>query len=238
MNKAGYFYFLIYGMRQIFFLIFLFVFQNGFSQTILKGKIINDVNQSGIIIVNFTTKQSVNCNSNGSFSIEAKNNDILIISSVNIEPKEIIVTNTSFEKELVIYIKSKSKELEEVTIKSITAKSLGIDSKTLTANAYAESRVRSGNGQADLKAIFGLLISVFKSKKPSKKELIYKYKSELIEYYSLEKLETTLKIPTLKTTKFIDYAIQNQEIIAALNSKNKTLLEFLLMESTKEFLKE
>lgn len=237
MNKAGYFYFLIYGMRQIYFLIILFVFQNSFSQTILKGKIINDVNPSGIIIVNFTTKQSVNCNSNGSFSIEAKNNDILIISSVNIEPKEIIVTNTSFEKELVIYIKSKSKELEEVTIKSITAKSLGIDFNSIATTAKIDADIKSSNGQANLFALVGLLFSPFKSKKLTKRELNDKYTKELLQFYDYTTIENLFKIPRPYIQSFITLSIENPEIIAALNSKNKSLLNFLLLETAKIYLK-
>lgn len=215
----------------------MFVFLNGFSQNVLKGKIITDINPSGILIVNYSTKQTVNSISDGSFSIEAKNNDLLIFSSVSIEPKEIIVSSDFFDKNFIVHLKSKTKELEEVIVKSYTAKSLGIDYVSIAKAAQLEAEIKSGNGQANLFALVGLLFSPFKSKKPTKKELNDKYTKELLVYYDYKTLEKSYKIPQPNIPNFVNLAVNNLEIIAALKAKNKTLLDFLILEMAKEYLK-
>ena len=41
------------------------------------------------------TKTTVAANENGNFSIDAKVNDVLVITGVGLQPKEVKVTNTS-----------------------------------------------------------------------------------------------------------------------------------------------
>src|ERR1700676_3513568 len=76
------------------------------------------------------TKRSVVANENGSFSIDAKPGDILVITGVDLKPKEVEVTNSS---DITILVERVNQNLSEVMV--TTALGIKKESRTLGYSA-------------------------------------------------------------------------------------------------------
>lgn len=89
-----------------------------------------------------STTSTVSANENGSFSIDAKIGDTLIITGVGLQAKEIKVTNTS---ELIISVVRLNENLSEVVVNTALgikreSRSLGYSTATLNSEAINLSR--------------------------------------------------------------------------------------------------
>lgn len=227
-------------------LLFLFLFvQSVFSQTIIKGEIISDIaNLEGIYIVNTSTKTSASTNPEGYFSIEAKPNDVLVISSLSIEGLEVRLNDNSFKQSpLVIKVKAKVNQLDEIEVNKVTTKSLGIVSKNVKEYTPAERKVRTAEKfkwYSPLLIPFGgmsvdgLINQISGRTKMLKKGVLVEKKEK-----ELEKLDLwfddnfyikTLKIPDDYVEGFKLFALDDIDLLNSMSSKNKTLTTFLLGE--------
>ena len=104
--------------RVLFFFLFCSVQMFAQESTALKGKILADsLDGSPINIVNLTREIGTINNLKGEFEIEVAQGDTLIFSSVQYEPREILITEevlkTAF---LTVILLEKINELEEVSI--------------------------------------------------------------------------------------------------------------------------
>ena len=228
---------------------FLLLFQNLFSQSILKGKVISEVNPDGIMVVNFTTKAAVTTAEGGFFSIEATPGDILIVTSKNIEGIQIRLDANSFKRDILnIVVKTKANELAEVRIKSISAKSLGIVPDNVKEYTPAERKLRTaeqlkwyspllipfGGMSVDglINQISGRTNRLKKELSVEKKELLL---SRLNEMYEEQFYTGTLQIPKEYIQGFQIFALDNTKFVEAVKSKNKTLVTFLIGDMANEF---
>ncbi|GAA4765288.1 MULTISPECIES: hypothetical protein [Flavobacterium] len=227
-------------------LLFFFLFvQSVFSQTIIKGKIISDIaNLEGIYIVNTSTKTSTSTNPEGYFSIEAKPNDILVIFSLSIEGLEVRLNDSSFKQSpLIIKVKAKINELDEIEVNKFTTKSLGIVSKNVKEYTPAERKVRTAEKfkwYSPLLIPFGgmsvdgLINQISGRTKMLKKGVLVEKKEKELEKLDLwfddDFYIKTLKIPDDYVEGFKLFALDDIDLLNSMSSKNKTLATFLLGE--------
>lgn len=225
-------------------LLFLFV-QSVFSQTILKGRIVSDIaNLEGVYIVNTSTKVNTLTNSEGYFLIEAKSNDVLVVSSLSIEGLEIKLNDNSFKQNpLTIKVKTKINQLDEIEVNKVTTKSLGIVSKNVKEYTPAERRVRTAEKfkwYSPLLIPFGgmpldgLINQISGRTKMLKKGVVVEKKEKELEKLDLwfedDFYVKKLNIPQDYVEGFKLFALDDVDLLNSISSKNKTLATFLLGE--------
>lgn len=234
---------------KYFAVLLLFLFQNLFSQSVLKGKVISEVNPDGIMVVNFTTKVSTITSDGGFFSILASSGDVLIITSKSIEGVQLRLDANSFNREVLnIVVKAKTNELAEVQIKSISAKSLGVVPNNVKEYTPAERKLRTaeqfkwyspllipfGGMSVDglINQISGRTNQLKKELSVEKKELLL---SGLDEMYEEQFYVETLQIPQEYIKGFQIFALDDAKFVEAVKSKNRTLVTFLMGNIANEY---
>lgn len=234
-------------------ILFLF-FQNGFSQTLLKGKVISDApSLDGIHVINLTNEKTTITEKGGFFSILAKPTDTLMFSGMQVKGMQIILKELDFSDNLFFMkLKQQIKMLEEVYIKSyseINAVSLGIIPKGTKSYTPAQRRLRTATAPfIDLNAggmaggsigvdplinwISGRTAMLKKELEVENKERLQAKLSNLYEdIYFIE----TLKISLEYVKGFKIFAVDDQRLIESLKSKNITMTTFLLGELAEKY---
>ena len=225
-------------MKQILFLfltIFLFC-QSGFCQTLLKAKVIcDDLNIGEIYVSNLSTNAKILIDSNRLFTIEARPNQVLVLSGPKIERKTLVLKPIDFSTDLFsVKVFPKTIQLEEVILKNypqITAASLGIVSKNVKTYTPAERKLMaesSGIGIVQLiNAINGRTKELKKNLEVEKKEKLLDKLSTLFE----EKFYVeTLKIPSEYIKGFQIFSIDDKKVLASLNHNDTKVMPLLLTE--------
>ncbi len=162
-------------MKQTYFIIMLLCLSSLLIQAqetvILKGQVLNDtVDRSNLTIVNRTLKRGTTTTNNGTFQIEVRLNDTIIISAVQYETRQFVVNQTMFDRRrITLYLIPKTTELDQVNLSTInltgdigkdvqntaykptiTAKELGIPENTAPERTVEERRyytaISSGGG--------------------------------------------------------------------------------------------
>lgn len=218
-------------MRLILF--FIFLTTTVFSQSKLSGKIISDQGfLNGIVIVNRTQKTDVVSSNGGLFEIEASCDDVLVITSPRIEPIEIRLNQNSFKQNpLEIYVKVKPTELDEIIVRNITAKSLGIVPKNQKEYTPMERRLQTASTGGPVGLVANLITG---QKKMLKKAVEYeKYERDadkLLNLLTKDFFQFTLKISLEDLDGFLVFASENKSIVNLLNQKNVAVLKLRLVE--------
>lgn len=106
-------------MRCLVAALFVFVFKTVTAQNIkLKGKVEGAADLENIHVVNSTQNKNTTTNAEGVFSIGAKVNDTLKISSIQYKNKEVVIAEKHLaSKEIVVALKLKVNVLDEVFLK-------------------------------------------------------------------------------------------------------------------------
>jgi len=227
---------------------FLVVVQPLFSQSVLNGKIISDdAPLDSVLIVNTATKKHTYALKNGIFSIEANLNDELVIASPKIEGLQIKLNSNSFKMNpLIIAVKVKPFELEEVKVSHITAKSLGIIDKNAKEYTPAERKLYTANGgQKNLYgtntrvSVDGILNGISgRSAMLEKVVEIEKFESnseKMIYLLTEDFFLTTLRISKESLKGFLVYTSENLGIAKLLTDKNIAALKLRLVEMAFQF---
>ncbi len=222
---------------------FLLLFSSTlFSQTIIKGKVIAETNPDGILVVNATTKVSTVTDNGGFFSIPVKIKDKLIVTAPSIEGKEISIDSNHLNKEMLfVQVKAKGTQLEEVQIKAINAKSLGIVTHKIKEYTPAERKLRTAEKLKWYSPLLiplggmpldGLINQVSGRTSMLKKELQIERKEKKLE--QLEAMfedafyEQNLHIPIENTKGFKLYCLDFPDLMQAIQDKNRFLAVFLI----------
>lgn len=217
-------------------LFFLLCIQSVFSQTILKGKVISDGNPDGILIVNYTTKVTAITQNGGYFAIEAKVDDRLVVTSNTIHGIEVKLDSFSFKKEMLyIKVQSKANQLEEVQVKSITAKSMGLIDKN-----YKEMTKNERKLDYLYYSPIDLLTSIISGERRQIKRNIEAEKKEkntqkLRFLFPEEFYFETLKISKDSLLGFLIYCLDDPQITLHLENKNKEIIKLRLVEMAFKF---
>lgn len=202
---------------------------------------------AGIRIINLANEKETVSDEKGEFEIDAKIDDLLVLSSMNMEPNRTTIEKENFETGSInIEMIPKITQLQEVkiyTYPEFDAVKMGILSKPAKKYTPAERRLKAAG---DFKPIhlLGLLggslpiepiINKVSGKtKWLKKELKLERKefllSDLSELYEKDYFVKELKIKPELVTGFQYYAVENSELASALRSTNrsKPTISFIL----------
>ena len=225
---------------------FLWITQISFGQTTGAKEILGQIFEQstfveGVNIINNTTQVTTVSDANGMFSIVVKEGDVLVFSSVNLEPLQRRITAEDLKlASLQIKMAAKEIELKEVVVNenaNITAENLGIISRDQKKYTPAERKVYTATstpGDMLLNAISGRTAMLKKEVAVEKKEALFKKMEYLFEenYYT-----ERLKISAEDIKGFQLYCIDDAEFAVSLSSKNKTMSMFLITELARKYIK-
>lgn len=204
-------------------------------KTVLKGKInANAIDLEGIYVINLRTEKSTITENDGSFSIVAIPGDTLLFSSMQLKEVRIVLKVEDFQGELfLVKMESNITQLKEVVVKrynAINAVALGISSPRMLHRTDAERKLytaQSTRGDALLNAISGRTAML-------KKEIVVESKlsfiNQLDNMFSEDFFRNKLKIPLEYIKGFQFYVVENTAFTRVLKTKNKTSIEFLMIE--------
>nr|WP_294922654.1 carboxypeptidase-like regulatory domain-containing protein [uncultured Flavobacterium sp.] len=227
-------------------ILFLLLIQISFGQAVgikeIQGQIFEQsTSVDGVNIINNNTQVATVSDVNGLFSIVVREGDVLVFSSVNLEPlKRRITAEDLASNLLVIKMSAKEIELKEVIVNenaNITAENLGIIPKGQKKYTPAERKVYTATSTSVdkiLNAISGRTSMLKKEVKVEQKEGLFRKLEYLFEeaYYT-----DRLKIPLEHIKGFQLYCVDSPEFAVSLNTKNKTMSMFLITGLAQEYLK-
>jgi hypothetical protein len=207
----------------------------------IRGKItVESAAAEGIDVLNSTSQRGTVSDGDGLFSLFVKEGDILVISAVNLVTLRRKVTKGDFMSNgIQIQMITKSIPLKEIVINEnskITAENLGIIPYGQKKYTPAERKLytaTSGGG------IDGLLNTISGRKAMLKKEIVVEKKE-----HSLARMEVlfddkyyveTLRIPSDYIRGFQYYCVEDTRFAEALETKNKTLVMFLIVSLAENY---
>lgn len=223
------------------------------GEKLIHGKITAESGSvAGVNIVNLVNEKSTISDGNGEFFILAKADDLLVFTSVNLEyHRRIIDENDLKEEILTIRMTVKTTELDEVVVNKfpkINAVDLGISPKGIKHRTQMERKLYTtgdfkpihllgllgGSLNVDpiLNAINGRTALTKKWIELENKVASFEKTNDLFDddYYI-----NTLKIPAEYIKGFQYYIVENEKFISVLKSKNKTDIEFLMIELAEKY---
>lgn len=214
-------------------LLVLFV-QISFGQTNVVKEILGQILEKstsvdGVSVINSATQVAAVSGENGRFSIMAKEGDVLIFSSVNLEPlKHTVTVEDLSSASILIKMTAKEIELKEVIVNenvNITAEKLGIIPYGQKKYTTAERRLISQS------SIFG---SINGTNEMLKKNLEVEKKETNIQQlgYLFEEAYFVdyLKIAPEYVKGFKFYMVENEYAMKLLKVKDKEKLKLLMGE--------
>ncbi|WP_417942411.1 carboxypeptidase-like regulatory domain-containing protein [Flavobacterium sp. RS13.1] len=233
-------------LNNTLYIILFFIVQISFGQTPVNKEIQGQIFEQstpvdGVNIINNNTQVTAVSDVNGMFSIMVKEGDVLVFSSVNLEPLKRRISNEDLEaNSLRIKISAKEIELKEVVVNEnahITAENLGIIPHGQKKYTPAERKMYTATSTSVdkiLNAISGRTAMLKKEVKIEKKEALFRKLEYLFEenYYT-----DRLKIPLEYIKGFQLYCVDSPEFAVSLDTKNKTMSMFLITGLAQEYLK-
>lgn len=226
-------------------LILFFIVTVTFGQTSIekeiRGKITADTTVvEGVNIVNLSTEKATATDKNGLFSLFVKEGDVLAFSAVNLVTLHRIVSKQDLVSTVLkIQMVPKNIELKEVIVNDnlqVTAENLGVIPYGQKKYTPAERKLytaTSGGG------IDGLLNTISGRKAMLKKEIVVENKeqslSRLAPLFEDKYYIETLKISADYIKDFQYYCVDDASFTAALKSKNKTLIMFLIVGLSEKY---
>ena len=221
---------------------FLLISQLLFAQndTIIKGIVkAENVSVEGIHVVNLVNEKTTITNAQGEFSIEAKEDDLLVFSAIHLEYARKSISKSDYAtKSITITMLPKTNELEEVVVteyKRINAKDLGIINYTPKTYTPAERRLytaQSGILDPLLNWISGRTKGLKQELEVEKKE---GYLVLLNDMFDNNYFHETLKTPELYIEGFKYYIVEEAGVVSPLLTNNKEQTSFILTKLAIEF---
>jgi hypothetical protein len=212
------------------------------KDSLIKGKISVDGNDvDGITVFNLTSKSKTLSSNGGYFIIRAKVNDTIQFTALHIESKNHILKDVDFKSNLfLIQLNVHSVLLKEVTVTNdrITAESLGIIPVGQKKYTVAQRRLQVAKSGIGIDPLFNWLsgrTSHLKSEVAfEEKESL---KNKIATAYENEYFMGTLHIPESYINGFLFYIAEDKDLTEAIKIKNKTKVEFRLIELAADYLK-
>lgn len=227
-------------------ILFLVLVQISFGQTSGAKEILGQVFEQsssvvGVNIINNNTQVTAVTDENGMFSIVVKEGDVLVFSSVNLEPLKRRISVEDLSSPLIqIKMTAKQIELREVVVNDnagINAENLGIIPHGQKSYTPAERKLytaKSTSIDKILNGISGRTAMLKKEVSVEKKEMLFRKLEYLFdENYYTERLKISLE----DIKGFQLYCVEDSEFAVSLNSKNKTMSMFLITELARKYLK-
>lgn len=201
----------------------------------------------GVNVVNNTTQATVVSDTNGKFSVVVKEGDVLIFSSVSLEPVKRRITSEDLSSGLlIIKMTAKNIELKELIVNKnthITAENLGIISKGQKKYTPAERKLATAGdfkpvallgllgGSLDIDPIINKINGRTKKLKVNVEIEKKEHHIEQLGYlFEEEYYVNYLKIPPEYVRGFKFYIVEDQYAGTILEEKNKSKLALLMSE--------
>ena len=232
--------------NNILILLFLIIAQISFGQTSGAKEFLGQVFEQsssveGVNIINNNTQITAVTDENGMFSIVVKEGDVLVFSSVNMEPLKLRITAEDLTSSAIkIKMTAKQIELKEVVVNEnagINAENLGIvphGQKTYTPAERKLYTAKSTSIDKIINGISGRTSMLKKEVNVEKREMLFRKLEYLFdENYYTERLRISLE----DIKGFQLYCVEDSEFAVSLNSKNKTMSMFLITELARKYLK-
>ncbi len=233
-------------MKNIHFIVLLFsiAYCSG-QEKLLKFRVIADsVSVAGINVVNLVNEKSAVTDANGNFSMSAKEDDLLVLSSMSFEYKRKTIDVSDLTKDVIlIKMVPKPNQLDEVVVNAhpnINAVDLGILGRPAKEYTPAERRLKTASaleGSIGIGAAISLdpLLNYLSGRTAMlKKELEVEKRERIIanleNRYEESFYTKKLKIPAPHVRGFLYYAAENRKLAEALTAKNYVLATFALTE--------
>lgn len=234
-------------------ILLFFIFPTSVISQNITGKIYDSKTTiKGATIYNTTKNQINHTNDNGYFEIEANINDTIIFYSLFHYQKTLIINETHYTEAIVIELKKKINELDEVLLDNTKLKPFDEKKQNMVIKNQIKNDIKkhpyyynasNGNIGNALNELTKLIGKLFKTKKPKTLPIInitHKEFDTLFSsntFFNSKLLINDLQIPENYIPLFFDYC-EGQDI------DNKLLLEenrFLLLDKlyscSKAFLK-
>ena len=217
----------------------------------LKGKIVADANNlDQIYVLNLKIQDAVMTHNGGFFVLPVAVGDTLMFSSTEFKAVKVVVKEEDLSTALLlIKMQPLMHQLTEVMVfqyKNINAVALGIIPKGQRTYTPAERKLRTATG---LDAKIGLNISLtidplfnmFSGRTAMlKKELVVERKEFNIDkiqnMFTEEFFTGKLKIPSEYIKGFEYYLVENNKFVTVLNTKNKPLATFMMVDLAAKYL--
>lgn len=257
---------LFYGVKKQLYYIFLLSTIGVFSQTLLKGEITNFNDVEGIHVFNKTHQEYTITDAEGRFSIPVRRQDTIVFSALQYHLKEIIVTESILNKELIhVFLETKVNELDEVYIGYKLTGNLITDSKQIKTikpiefgmtdafRGLGENKEQRPTGsQSGIKNetlptsngadILGLIKFIGaqipkKYKAVIRKVIPLKYSRDDLElYFGKQFMLKDLDLREHDCERFIQFTEFDEQLIMSLNKRDKFALVNRLLELRKTFI--
>jgi len=225
-----------------------------FSQNLLKGEVTNEVDFDGIHVFNKTHSKYTITDEFGKFQIEVQLNDTLVLSALQYELKEIIITEEVLQKYQHIVLKAKVNELDVVYImpklsgnllmdtqsiktkNAVTAKTLGLPNAHVIPPTQAERKVYVATSTS-----IDAIINAISGRTKMLKQLVkWEKKSNLEENVHAnfeEIIQDEFKIPKNKVYDFIFYSSQDKLFSQIIKTNSSMIIYEFLQSKSIEYLK-
>ena len=221
-------------------MLFQFIFAQSNSDKTIVGRIIADsTSVEKVNIVNTRTDENAASDKYGSFKIAVQAGDILVLSAVNLETRRKTISLEDLKSDVVIFkMNSKINNLNEVIINdnnNVKAEDLGIIPYGQKKYTPAERKLYT----ATTGLLDPLLNKISGRTKMLKKEIIVERNEKMLlkfdglfedKYYT-----ETLHIPADYIKGFQYFLIEDNDFAMALQSKNKTMIQFLIKKLAADY---
>lgn len=232
----------ILGMRKIWMFLILLssaVFSQNNGEKIIKGTITNNgVPLEGVNVVNLVSEKSTVSDANGVFFISVKPEDLLVFSAVNLDyMRKSIEIDDYIHGVINVGMTYKTTILKEVVVSELSGSNKGV-SVFSGVKKYTPAQRRLYTARS---GIFDAVINKFSGRTAMlKKELKVEAKERLMDrvvfLYDDDFYVNKLKIPQDYIKGFQYYIIEDDQFVAALNAKNKTLMLFAISRLANSYL--
>lgn len=222
---------------------FIFFVKTGFlysQNRTIAGKILANFEiPEGMHICNATKDLYSISNADGEFEMEAEINDTLIITGVSIRVFKTVINEKSYlTGKIVANVERKVFNLNEIIVE-------GNRQDFFIENYYSKSIMKISPAEKKLnnakKGINGIINTLNGSLKYRVKELEKETRNLLVEdirgKYEEEYFNDLLEVPCEYINGFLNYCIDDMEVVDSFKRKRLNLFEFLLINKSKEYKK-
>lgn len=222
------------------------------QQVRLRGKVVSDsIAIPSVTVMNLVTEQVVQSNAQGEFSIDAKEDDLLVFSHLNYEYKRRLIDSDDLKKgAITVKLIYKPTELEEVVIlRDINPEDLGLVPKGQKKYTVAERRLKQAGEfkpMAMIGMVAGLSIPVDPIinaitgrtkmlKKDVKTERKERFLAKVGSMYNTEYFTDRLRIPSDYVEGFKYYIVDDINFTTALESEKKPRIDLEITQLAQKY---
>lgn len=207
------------------------------DEKLISGTIIvKDGNANEIHVLNLVNEKEVITDAGGNFSIQAKTDDILLISGANVDLQRKVVEKSDYDSgKITIETTAKATELDEVQIIKFNAVSLGILSKQPKQYTPAERKVYTANSTA-IDALINLITGRTKQLKANVKIEQKEFMLEKLDGLFPDSFyEENLGITKDRIKGFHYYIVEDKKFVETLKLKDQLMATFLMVELARAY---